>query len=212
MGATGAGKGEFMGWKLSGHYVASCTCQSVCPCPTGGGPPTNPDGTTNCWAIGVWNVRQGNLDSVDLSGIRFGLSVNFPDVVTAGNWKIGVTVNDEASDEQVTALTEILSGQQGGPFADMAPMIGEFAGVERGAISYSDSAISYGGSSVTYEPSRGADGHPTVTRNAVLGFAPEFEIGRTSGSLNVFGHAADASYGEAADFEYTSEAHEGMRA
>ena len=40
-------------------------------------------------------------------------------------------------------------------------------------------------------------------KNAVLGFAPEFEIGTTSGQINVFGHMAACSYGEAADFEYT---------
>lgn len=201
-----------MGWKLHGHYVASCSCMSVCPCPTAGGPPTNPDGTTNCWGIGVWDVREGNFDATDLSGVRFGLSVNFPTIVSDGNWKIGVTVNEEASDEQIEALTEILSGKKGGPFADMAPLIGEFVGVERGPVEYSDDAISYAGSSVTYAPSMGADGKPTMVSNAAFGFAPSFEVGRTTGKLSVFGHDTDASYGEAADFEYTSEEHEHIRA
>jgi hypothetical protein len=201
-----------MGWKLRGHYIASCSCHSVCPCPTASGPPINPDGSTNCWGIGVWNVREGNLDSLDLSGVRFGLTVHFPTLVSDGGWQVGVTVNDEATDEQLTALTQILSGQQGGPFGDMAPLIGEFMGVERGEVEYSDNAVSYGGSSVTYEPSRGADGNPTTTSNAAFGFAPEFEIGRTQGNINAFGHSADASYGEAADFEYGSEEHEHIRA
>ena len=201
-----------MAWKLRGHYVASCSCKTVCPCPTASGPPNNPDGSTDCWGIGVWDVREGNLDAADLSGIRFGLSVNCPTLVSDGGWKIGVTVNQEASDEQVDALTQILSGKLGGPFGDMAPLIGEFAGVERGSVDYSDSAISYGGSSVTYEPSMGADGKPTMESNAAFGFAPSFEIGRTKGDLNVFGHTAPASYGEAADFEYTSEEHEHIRA
>jgi hypothetical protein len=201
-----------MGWKIKGHYVASCSCSMVCPCATASAPPDNPDGTTNCWTFGVWDVREGASDGVDLSGVRFGMHVNLPELVTSGNWKVGVVVDEGTSDEQVAALSGILSGQQGGPFAEMSGLIGEFTGVERGAISYSDSAIAYGGSSVTYEPLRGGDGAVTTMKNAALGFAPEFEIGTTRGQINVFGHSAAASYGEAADFEYSNEGHEHFRA
>ena len=48
--------------------------------------------------------------------------------------------------------------------------------------------------------------------NAVFGFAPSFEIGAASGQLQAFGHSFEASYGEAADFEYSSETHEHIRA
>jgi hypothetical protein len=200
-----------MAWTLKGRYVASCSCSMVCPCATASAPPDNPDGTTNCWTFAVFNVREGAMDGLDLSGIRFGIELTLPTLVTSGNWKIGVVADESASDEQVKALSGILSGQQGGPFAEMAGLIGEFTGVERGAISYSDTAIALGGSSVTYEPLRGGDGAVTTMKNAALGFAPEFEIGTTSGQINVFGHTAAASYGEAADFEYGSEGHEHIR-
>jgi hypothetical protein len=201
-----------MGWKLKGHYVVSCSCSMVCPCATASAPPDNPDGTTDCWMFSVWDVREGEMDGVDLSGIRFGLNAHVPDLITSGNWKIGVVVDEGTSDEQVKALSAILSGQQGGPFAEMAGLISEFVGVERGVISYSDTAIAYGGSSATYEPLRGGDGTVTTMKNTVLGFAPEFEIGTTSGEINAFGHAAAASYGEAADFEYSDESHDHVRA
>ena len=201
-----------MAWKLKGRYVSSCSCRNVCPCPTSSAPPDNPDGTTNCWGVGVFDVREGNMDGVDLSGIRWGLYVNFPDVVSSGNWRVGAVVNESATDEQVKALTEILSGQQGGPFGDMAPLIGEFAGIERGSVSYSDSGGSIGATSFTYEPLRGQDGNPTTVKNAAFGFAPEFQIGTSSGTIDVFGHTAPASYGEAADFEYSDTIHERVRA
>lgn len=158
------------------------------------------------------DVRDGSMDGVNLSGVRLGLNGNFPDVVSNGNWKLGLTIDEGASDEQVKALTEILSGQQGGPFGEMAPLVAEFAGVERAAVAYSDTGGSIGGMSFSYEPLRGQDGNPTTMKNAVFGFAPEFEIGTTKGHLEVFGHHADASYGEAADFEWSSETHEQIRA
>jgi hypothetical protein len=211
--ADSVGEGvAVMAWMIKGRYVASCSCSMVCPCATASAPPDNPDGSSNCWTFGVWDVREGSSDGVDLSGIKFGMEVSFPGLVTDGNWKIGVVVDESASDDQVNALTGILSGQQGGPFAEMAGMIGEFAGATKGAISYSDMAISFGDSSATYEPLRGADGNVTTMKNAVLGFAPEFEIGTTSGTINVFGHVAAASYGEAADFVYSSEGQEHFRA
>jgi hypothetical protein len=197
---------------MKGRYVSSCSCTNVCPCPTASAPPDNPDGSTNCWGVGVWDIREGNLDDVDLSGVRWGLYVNFPDVVSSGNWKIGVAIDEGASDDQARAIESILSGQLGGPFGDMAPLIGEFVGVTRGPISYSDTSASFDGTSFTYEPIRGADGNPTTVSNAAFGFAPTFELGSASGSLDVFGHQADASYGEAADFEYSSETHEHVRA
>jgi hypothetical protein len=48
--------------------------------------------------------------------------------------------------------------------------------------------------------------------NAVFGFAPAFEIGSATGQLQAFGHTFEASYGEAADYEYSSESHEHIRA
>jgi hypothetical protein len=161
--------------------------------------------------VAVFDVREGDMDGVDLSGVRFALANHFPDLITNGNWTIGITVDEEASEEQEQALGSILSGQLGGPFADMAPLIGTFAGLSRGSVSVSDDGGSIGGASFTYEPLRGPDGNPTTTKNAVFGFAPEFELGSTQGELEAVGHSFIASYGEAADFEYTSGGHESVR-
>lgn len=149
---------------------------------------------------------------MSLSGVRFAIIGNFPDVVSTGNWKLGVVVDEGASDEQANAIGQILSGQQGGPFGDMAPLVAEFTGVDRAAITYSDTGASFGGSTFSYEPLRGQDGSPTTMRNAAFGFVPEFEIGNSSGTLEIYGHSAPASYGESADFEWASESHEHVRA
>jgi hypothetical protein len=201
-----------MAWRLKGHYVSSCTCTNVCPCPTASAPPDNPDGSTNCWGVGIFHIEEGNLNDIDLSGIDAALWVHFPDVVSNGNWQVGLMVDPSASDEQANAVSEIYSGQQGGPFADMAPLVGEFFGVERGPVSYSDTGASFGGTDFTYEPLRGQDGNPTTVSNAPFGFAPVFEIGTSSGTISIRDHTQAASYGEAADFEYSDQIHEHVRA
>ncbi len=200
-----------MAWKLKGRYVTACSCTNVCPCSTASAPPDNPDGTTNCWGAGVFDVREGNLDGMDLSGARVGLKVHFPEVVSNGKWQIALVLDESAPDDHAKAFEQIFSGQLGGPFGDMAALVSEFT-VERAALSYADSGVALGDGSFAYEPLRGQDGSPTTMSNAVFGFAPVFEIGTAAGKLEVFGHSWDASYGEAADFEYSSEIHESIRA
>ena len=201
-----------MAWRMAGKYVASCSCRNVCPCSTASAPPDNPDGSTVCIGVAAFNVSEGSLDGVDLSGVRFGLFNHFPGLVSDGNWKVGVVVDTSASDEQAKAVEEILSGQQGGPFADVSALISEFLGVERAAVEYSGDAGKVGGSRFGYEPLRGLDGNPTTMRNAAFGFAPEFEVGTSTGHVEAFGYSFDASYGEHADFMFASEGHEQIRA
>jgi hypothetical protein len=48
----------------------------------------------------------------------------------AGNWTVGVIVDERASAEQREALGAIGSGQGGGPMAALGPLVGHFAGIE----------------------------------------------------------------------------------
>ena len=50
-----------------------------------------------------------------------------PSNLTAGNWTVGLVVDEGASEEQAQALDRIISGQDGGPFAEFVPFIGEVA-------------------------------------------------------------------------------------
>ena len=120
-----------MSWELSGKYVANCNCQLVCPCPVDG-PPTGPNG--ECRGAAVFHVASGRLDDTDLSGVDFAFCNFFPSNLTAGNWKVGIVVDNGASDSQAQALERILHGDEGGPFADFAALYGEWLGVERGNV------------------------------------------------------------------------------
>ena len=200
-----------MGWKLKGRYIASCSCTNVCPCSTASSPPDNPDGSSMCWGVAVFDVRDGDADGVDLSGLQLGMFIAYPGLVSDGNWRLGLSIDPSATAEQANAVEQIISGKLGGPFGDMSGLVTEFT-MDRGPVSFSGSEGMLGGRSFSYEPLRGQDGNPTMMSNAVFGFAPSFEIGSTSGSLEAFGHPFEASYGEAADFDYSSETHEHIRA
>ena len=200
-----------MAWRMSGTYVATCSCQLLCPCPVDG-PPTGPEG--QCHGAAVFQIREGNLDDTDLGGITFGFVNNFPSNLSSGNWKFGVVVSDDASDEQVDAIDRIMRGQEGGVFSEFAALVGDYLGTERTEVSLSDGdkpTGSIGGSSFTFEPLPGPEGSgaDTTVKNAMFGFAPEFRVGKTSGSQSTMGIEFDSIYGETADYEFSSEPPEG---
>ena len=66
-----------------------------------------------------------------MSGRTLALIADTPKVMTEGNWRVGIFVDEDASDEQMDKLTAVFGGQKGGPMAGVAPLIGEVVGVER---------------------------------------------------------------------------------
>lgn len=199
-----------MAWTMSGEYVASCSCDLICPCPVDGRPTST---AGDCSGVALFHIDAGDKDGVDLSGVNFAFVNYFPSNITAGNWKVGVVVDEGASGSQTDALGQILSGAAGGPFADFAPLIGENLGLERAKVALSATGGSIGGmSEFTYEQIAGGDGSPTQVSNGMFAFANPYKIGRTSGHSNVLGVEFDGRYGESAHFEYSSESHEHTRA
>jgi hypothetical protein len=196
---------------MAGTYVATCSCNLICPCPTDG-PPTSSDG--QCRGVGVFHIADGNLDDTDLSGVSLALVNLFPSNLTAGNWKLGIVVDESASDDQAAAVERIISGQEGGAFGEFAALTDDWMGMERGSVSFSDGdrpSASITGTDFTFEPLPGPEGSDsqTTVKNAAFGFAPEFRVGRSSGHFDVLGIEFDAIYGETADYEFASEMAEG---
>ncbi|MGX9902081.1 DUF1326 domain-containing protein [Arthrobacter sp. SA17] len=195
-----------MSWEMSGKYVANCNCQLICPCPVDG-PPTDSNG--ECRGVAIFQIASGNLDGTDLSGVSFAFANWFPSNLSAGNWKVGIVVDEGASDAQAGALETILHGDAGGPFADFAALYGEWLGVERASVRFSDgdspSGSVAGHADLTFEPLLGPDGGFTTEKNAMFGFAEEFRIGKGRGQSKLFGLDFDAVYGETADFTYGTE-------
>jgi hypothetical protein len=61
-----------------------------------------------------------------------------PKVMTEGNWRVGVFIDDQASDEQAEKLGAVFSGQLGGPMGALGPLVGEMLGVERASFDLQD--------------------------------------------------------------------------
>ena len=127
-----------MAWSLKGSYVETCSCDLICPCNA-----TFDHGATYdyCRVVLVFSIKDGEIDGTDVSGLHVAAIADTPKVMTDGNWKLGVFVDERASDEQMDKLVAVFGGQLGGPMAGLAPLVGEMLGVERAAITISDDGL-----------------------------------------------------------------------
>lgn len=127
-----------MAWNLTGSYVETCSCELMCPCNL-----SFDHGATYdfCRVTLVFNIRGGAIEGIDIAGRKVVLVADTPKVMTEGNWRLGVYIDDQASDEQFDKLVQVFGGQLGGPMAALAPLVGEIVGVERAAIEVGDDGL-----------------------------------------------------------------------
>jgi hypothetical protein len=198
-------EGGVMAYRIAGTYVLSCNCRQVCPCSFDVAP-TAPDGI--CHVAVVFRVDQGSLDDVDLTGANYALYFDIRNKLSAGGWKLGLVVDEAASEEQASALERIIRGSEGGPFGDLAGLMGEFLGTKRARVTVSDGEAPKGSvegmTEIEFEGYVDHDGNPTTVKNAMFGFVPEYKIGRGKGRSSGFGLDYESEFGESADYEFAS--------
>jgi hypothetical protein len=127
-----------MAWTLKGNYVETCSCELMCPCNL-----SFDHGATYdyCRVTLVFDILEGDVEGTDIGGLKVALIADSPKVMTEGNWKLGVFVDEQASEEQGDKLVQVFSGQLGGPMGALAPLVGEILGVERARIEVQDDGV-----------------------------------------------------------------------
>jgi hypothetical protein len=186
-------------WSLKGEEVASCNCNSPCPCIFGQDPTTG-----YCQAIIVQHISEGNYGSVDLSGRTIALVFSFEGNVFAGDMTMGFLVDADASDEQMESFQTILTGKAGGAFEALSALYGAVKGIKRAPIEFGDGdkpRYKIGATDVQVEHLIGADQRsPLVVTNSPFDFGGEgLKPGRSQG-----GKFVDEEWGlDFDDFVYT---------
>jgi hypothetical protein len=117
-----------MSWNLTGSYFETCSCDVICPCTASFSLGATRD---RCNAVLIFNVKSGEVDGTDVSGLSVAAVIDSPKVMSEGNWRLGVVIDDAASDEQAERLGGVFSGALGGPMEAVGPLVGENLGVER---------------------------------------------------------------------------------
>jgi hypothetical protein len=182
-----------MSWNLKGSYVETCSCELMCPCNL-----SFDHGATYdfCRATLVFSVREGEVEGVDIRGRRVAAIIDTPKVMTDGNWRLGMFVDDHATDEQFDKLVAVFGGQLGGPMAMLAPLVGEVLGAERATIDVHDDGLRHSvrvGDAIDFEvedivPFGSETGKPVRFDGAFHPVAPNLTMAEARRSrINAFG-------------------------
>jgi hypothetical protein len=94
-----------------------------------------------CRVTLVFDIREGQVDGTDIAGLKVAAIADTPKVMTEGNWRLGVFVDERADDDQFEKLVQVFTGQLGGPMAGLGPLVGEMVGVERAPIEVNDDGL-----------------------------------------------------------------------
>jgi hypothetical protein len=110
----------------------------MCPCSLSFDLGANND---YCLLTLVFNIREGEIEGTDVGGLKVAAIVDSPKVMTDGNWRLGMFIDAQATDEQAAKLQAVFAGQLGGPMELLAPLVGEILGVERASFEFVDNGL-----------------------------------------------------------------------
>jgi hypothetical protein len=127
-----------MSWNLEGSYFETCSCDVVCPCTA-----SLALGATHerCRVTLVFNVKDGEVEGTDVSGLTVAAVADTPKVMSEGNWRLGVFIDGDASDAQAEKLGAVFGGALGGPMEALGPLIAENLGLERAQIDVQEDGL-----------------------------------------------------------------------
>ena len=101
-----------MSWALRGTVFIACNCDWGCPCNVNARPTQG-----HCDGGWTWHVESGWFGETALDGLSFSLFAAWPGALHEGDGKAVSFVDERADDDQRAAITSLLLGEEGGPWA-----------------------------------------------------------------------------------------------
>ena len=190
-----------MAWKLEGTYFETCSCEVVCPCTASLALGADYD---RCRVTLVFNIVSGDVEGTDVSGLKVAAIADSPKVMSDGNWRLGVFIDEAASDEQAERLGAVFSGQLGGPMEALGPLVGENLGAERAPIEVAEDGLRHSvriGDTIDFEiedvvPFGSESGEPVRLSGIFHPAASELNIAKATRSrIDAFGIAYEGKSG-----------------
>ncbi|MCI0845082.1 MAG: DUF1326 domain-containing protein [Chloroflexi bacterium] len=90
-------------------FLETCNCDSGCNCNFGGFPDHG-----SCEALIGIQINEGNFGETDLSGMKIVLAIKWPKAIHEGDGAAAIFIDESASEDQVTGIATVLTGQAGG--------------------------------------------------------------------------------------------------
>ena len=151
-------------WFVKAQFIASCSCNAMCPCLLGS-PPTH----DFCQGTHLVEIKKGHYGGINLDGLAIVATSHRP------QW-IKLYIDESASDAQMDALLELLKLDEtlGSIYAGKTPIVSQ----ERVKISFDQTSdnvkFSVPASTVEIELMKGLGGKPIEVKNLPHSFTYGF--------------------------------------
>jgi hypothetical protein len=180
-------------WNLKGSYFETCSCELMCPCNF-----SMDHGATYdfCRVVLVFSLEEGEIEGTDVGGVNVAVIADTPKVMSEGNWRLGLFIDEQATDEQAEKLAAVFGGEKGGPMEGIVPLVGEMLGVERAPFEVVEDGLSHRvkiGDGIEFEiedivPFGKENGEPVRLVGMFHPVASEFNAAEAKSSkINAFG-------------------------
>jgi hypothetical protein len=120
-------------WRIKADYLENCNCDLLCPCLFAVAPAEG-----DCNVPIAYHIREGHYGTVQLDDLTVVRVTIFPGpgLMSSGNQKMALYIDERATSAQHDALVQIFSGKAGGPLERLQVLVTEFLGVRRASITY----------------------------------------------------------------------------
>jgi hypothetical protein len=124
-------------YRVKADSVESCSCQHGCNCQFAGVPNEG-----KCEFIIGYQIKDGHVGSVSLTGMTFVVAAKYPNPIHEGNGHVALWVDEQSSAEQVEALASILTGKLGGmPWEALAGTVARLDGPFRASVDITPNGV-----------------------------------------------------------------------
>ena len=124
-------------WRIAGSWFEGCNCELLCPCHVSFRQKASFGFCEAIWGV---HIADGVFRDTPIHGLNASVAAYCPGPAMAdGNWRAVLYLDQAASPEQEQALLNIFSGEEGGPWARIAPLFanGRFEAVRKLQILFS---------------------------------------------------------------------------
>jgi hypothetical protein len=166
-------------WSISGDYFEACNCATACPCVFLGDPTQG-----HCTVVVAWHIKEGKSGPESLAGLNFALACYTPGNMMKTKWDVAVYIDERATPSQKERLVRIISGQAGGLFGAIGPLIGKVLGVKSARMDFrvegKKRSLTIPGIAEIRSEALAGPGGDTQLTNPSFGITPSVTVGRSS--------------------------------
>jgi hypothetical protein len=118
-------------WRVQGQAIGGCNCDQGCPC-NFNAPPTY----GSCTGVYAFHIESGHVNGTRLDGLSIAQPSSYPRAIHLGNGTTYNFIDAKASPDQREALTQLLTGELGGPLGIFASLTTTWLGPDVGPIEW----------------------------------------------------------------------------